>query len=86
MKALLDQKIKAIEEGKWKMKFKDNEFAVMDLVEPVVKVIGWAKEFVGSAIEPLPPGSIAWAGVCLLLPVSATSTVFDHYTVLTYWG
>jgi hypothetical protein len=85
MKALLDQKIKEIEDGKWKMKFKDNEFAVMDLVEPVVKIIDWAKEFVGSALEPSPPGSIAWAGVCLMLPVSASSTVFAHYTVLTYW-
>jgi hypothetical protein len=74
MKALLDQKIKEIEEGTWKLRFRDHELVVKDLVEPVVGVIDWAKDFVGTALEPSPYGSIAWAGVCVLLPVSATNT------------
>jgi hypothetical protein len=72
MKVLLEQKIKEIDEGKWKLKFKDHELVVKDLVEPIVGVIDWAKDFVGTALEPSPYGSIAWAGVCVLLPVSAT--------------
>ena len=72
MKVLLDQKIKEISEGKWKLKFKDHELAVKDLVEPVVGVIDWAKDFVGTALKLSPYGSIAWAGVCVLLPVSIT--------------
>jgi hypothetical protein len=72
MKALLAKKIKEIDEGEWKLKFQDHELAVKDLVEPVVGVIDWAKDFVSTALEPSPYGSIAWAGVCVLLPVSAT--------------
>jgi hypothetical protein len=78
MKAILDQKIEEIEDAKWKVQFKDHEFVVKDLVEPVVAVLAWAQDFVGSALEPSPPGSIAWAGVCLLLPVSAVSTIIPR--------
>lgn len=84
MKVLLVQKIKEIDEGKWKLKFKDHELVVKDLVEPVVGVIDWAKEFVDTALEPSPYGSIAWAGVCLLLQVSATFTA--SHPVIPYLG
>jgi hypothetical protein len=65
---------KEIDEGEWKLKFKDHELAVKDLVEPVVGVVEWAKDYVGTALGPSPYGSLAWAGVCVLLPVSATFT------------
>ena len=71
MQILLAKKIKEIDEGEWKLKFKDHELAVKDLVEPVVGVIDWAKDFIGTSLESSPYGSIAWAGVCVLLPVSA---------------
>jgi hypothetical protein len=71
MKAVLENKIKEIEKDTWKLKFKNHELAVKDLVEPVVGIIDWAKDFVGDALEPSPYGSIAWAGVCVLLPVGA---------------
>jgi hypothetical protein len=84
MKVLLDQKVKEIDEGKWKLKFKDHELVVKDLVEPVVSVIDWAKDFVGTALEPSPYGSIAWAGVCVLLPVSVTFAA--SHPVMLYLG
>lgn len=34
-----------------------------------VEIVGLAKEFVGSAVSAVPPAAVAWAGVCLLLPV-----------------
>ena len=48
MKVLLAKKIKEIEGGEWKLKFKDHELAVKGLVEAVVAVIDWAKDFVGA--------------------------------------
>jgi hypothetical protein len=84
MNVLLVQKIQEIDEGKWKLKFKDHELVVKDLVEPVVGVIDWAKDFVGTALEPSPYGSIAWAGVCVLLPVSATFAA--SHPVIPYLG
>jgi hypothetical protein len=72
MSTLLEKKIEEIEKGEWKLRFKDHELAVKDLVEPVVGVMYWAKDFIGTALKPSPYGSIAWAGVCLLLSVSMT--------------
>jgi hypothetical protein len=71
MQVLLDQKIKDVEEGAWKLlSFKNRQVLVKDLVKPVVGIIEFAKDYVGKAVEVSPYGSIAWAGVCLLLPVS----------------
>lgn len=84
MEFLLDQKIKEIDEGKWKLKFKDHELMVKDLVERVVGVIDWAKHFVGTALQASPYGSIAWAGVCVLLPVSITFAA--SHPVIPYLG
>jgi hypothetical protein len=71
MQVLLDQKIKDVEEGAWKLlSFKDRQVLVKDLVKPVISIVEFAKEYVGKALEASPYGSIAWAGVCLLLPVS----------------
>jgi N-terminal domain of NWD NACHT-NTPase len=78
MEILLKQKIKDVEEGSWKLRFKDHQFLVTDLVKPVVAVIEWAKEYVGSALETSPYGSLAWAGVCLLLPVSVPQPGLDR--------
>ncbi len=69
IKHLLDKKIKEVDDGAWKLKFKDHELLVKDLVVPVVGVVQWAKDYVGAALDSSPYTSIAWAGVCLLLPV-----------------
>jgi hypothetical protein len=66
---ILTQKIKNKE---WMVKFKDRQFAVKDFVEPVASVVEWAKGFIDSAAQVSPQASVAWAGVCLLLPVSQT--------------
>jgi hypothetical protein len=73
MENLVVEKTREVEEGTWKFRFKDHEFAVKDLVKPVVSVIEWGKDFVGQAVQVSPPASLAWVGVCLLLPVSQLS-------------
>jgi hypothetical protein len=73
MKILLDKKIEEVESGTWKLRFKNHELQVKDLVGPVVSTIEWAKDFVGTALEASPYASVAWACVCVLLPVRDTS-------------
>ena len=75
MKTLIDRKTEQIEKGAWKAKFRDHELSVKDLVVPVVGVVQWAKDYVGSALHTSPSGSLAWAGVCLLLPVRLASNL-----------
>jgi len=70
MEMMVKNSIQRQEQGQWKMPLK-KDIAIRDLAEPVINIIEWGKEFVGKALEPSPSGSLAWAGVCLLLPVCA---------------
>jgi N-terminal domain of NWD NACHT-NTPase len=70
MEAILKAKIAEINRNSWKLKFSGKEVPVKDLMEPVAGVIGWANEYINSALSANPYASIAWSGVSLLLPVS----------------
>ncbi|GIJ91272.1 hypothetical protein Asppvi_010237 [Aspergillus pseudoviridinutans] len=65
MEALIDLKIQEVDNGRWKVRFKDHELAVKDLVEPVVGIVQWAKDYVGTALEASPTASLAWGGLFL---------------------
>jgi hypothetical protein len=70
LEKLIKGKTDEIEKDTWKLEFVGFEFKVRDLVKPVVSIIQWGKDYVGDAVQASPPASVAWAGVCLLLPVS----------------
>lgn len=72
MEVLVKQKLKEDEDGKWRIRLGDDQIAIRDLVGYVVSIVDWGKDFVGAALESSPYGSIAWTGVCLLLPVSTS--------------
>jgi N-terminal domain of NWD NACHT-NTPase len=70
MQNLLQSKIDDVKSKEWKLNFKGHELAVKQLVEPVTSIVEWAQDYVGQALEASVYGSLAWSGVCLLLPVS----------------
>lgn len=72
MEVLVKQKLKDDEDGKWRIRLGDDRIAIRDLAGYVVSIVDWGKDFVGAALESSPYGSIAWTGVCLLLPVSTS--------------
>lgn len=72
MEVLVKQKLKEDEDGKWRIRLGDDRIAIRDLARYVVSIVDWGKDFVGAALESSPYGSIAWTGVCLLLPVSTS--------------
>ena len=73
MEVLVKRKLEEDENGKWRI-LGDHRIGIRDLAGYVVSIIDWAKDFVGVALQSSPYGSIAWAGVCLLLPVSIYSS------------
>lgn len=75
MEVIARIKLAELEEGTWKVNFAHRQFAVRDLMVPVLGIIEWCKEYVGKAVESSGslPASVAWAGVCVLLPVSLIS-------------
>lgn len=76
MQVLVKQKLDEDEDGKWTIPLGDDRIAIRELAGRVVSIVDWGKEFVGAALESSPYGSIAWAGVCLLLPVSTSSVMW----------
>lgn len=76
MELLVKQKLKEDEDGKWRIPLGHDRTAIRDLAGYVVSIVDWGKEFVGKALESSPYGSLAWAGVCLLLPVSTFSVIW----------
>ena len=76
MDVLVKQKLREDEDGKWRIPLGDDRLAIRDLSGYVVSIVDWGKEFVGAALESSSFGSIAWAGVCLLLPVSKVLVVW----------
>ncbi|MCJ1231473.1 hypothetical protein MMC12_008150, partial [Toensbergia leucococca] len=68
MDELVKRKLEDDEKGKWRLPFGDDRIAIRDMTEAVVNIVAWAQEFVGDALEASPYGSLAWVGVCLLLP------------------
>lgn len=72
MQELARAKADEVEKGTWKVKFAKRELAVRDLMVSAVGIIGWTKEYIDKAVgsSGALPASIAWAGICILLPVS----------------
>lgn len=77
MEVLVKKKLEEDENGKWRIPLGHDHMAIRDLAGYVVSIVDWGKDFVGTALESSPYGSIAWAGVCLLLPVSTFPLVWD---------
>lgn len=70
MDVLIKERTKEIESGAWKIHFKGHELAAKDFVQSVASIVEWGKGLVNAAVQASPPAALAWAGVCLLLPVS----------------
>ncbi len=73
MDTLLRSKIEEVQRDAWKLKFGGAEVPVKDLVEPVLRVVSWANEYITDAASGSLYTSVAWFGVSLLLPVGCRS-------------
>ncbi len=46
-----------------------HEFTITDQIEQAVELVEWAKDWIGDAVKVSPEASVAWAGVCMILPL-----------------
>ena len=68
----IKHRIRIDEDSAWKVKLGSKNIVLRAQVDTAVKVITFAKDFVSGAVNSDPHASLAWTGVCLLLPVSST--------------
>ena len=69
MSALVEKKVKAVEDARWKFQLGERTVEMKPQIDRIVKAILFAKDFVSSAVSAEPHAALAWAGVCMLLPL-----------------
>lgn len=71
MYAVLEEQAATLKKARWGLVISGQKFGVADVVDKIVSGILYAKDFIGKAITAAgePHAALAWAGVCLLLPV-----------------
>ena len=71
---LIAEKLKVIEDTRWRLHLGEKTVEVRAQVNKVVKAVIWAQGFVSSAVSADPHSALAWAGVSLLLPLLLNPT------------
>jgi hypothetical protein len=81
--ALASKKLHDVEDSQWKLQLGGNSVVVREQVDRVAKVLIVTKDFISSAVAAEPHAALAWAGVCVLLPVSLPGiSLLMHYTII----
>lgn len=73
LSALASTKLAKLDESRLKFRVRSKTFVIKDQVDRVLTIVIAAKDFISSAVASEPHGALAWAGVCILLPVSLSS-------------
>ncbi|KAH6654092.1 hypothetical protein BKA67DRAFT_269741 [Truncatella angustata] len=74
---ILDQGLKQADEGRIKYTIFGREFDLKDQMAQATKVIQDFKSLVGEAVKVSPEASLAWAGVCVFLPLLANPSTVE---------
>jgi len=82
MSALVQKKVDDMELAQSKLGLGNKEIKLRPQVDRVVKVVIYAKDFVTSAVSADPHAALAWAGVCVFLPVSLPQSSPHHASSL----
>ena len=86
MSALVQKKVSDMEEMQIRLRLGGKEMELRPQVDRVVKVVIYAKDLVTSAVSVDPHAALAWAGVCVFLPVSLPQSSPQHASSLLPWA
>ncbi|KAL9063919.1 MAG: hypothetical protein Q9161_009197 [Pseudevernia consocians] len=75
MATLVRKKVELMNESGWTFQWRDETVDVKAQIDRIVKAVLWAKDFISSAVSTEPHASLAWAGVCVILPMLLNPTV-----------
>jgi hypothetical protein len=76
MSKVIQDKLQTVKDAQWKFTICSKEIEVRKQYDRVVGSVIAAKDFITQAVSPDPHAALAWAGVCVVLPVSL-SLCFD---------
>jgi hypothetical protein len=70
MSALVQRKLQIMDSKRWRIQLGNKSIGVSEQIDKTATIILFVKDFVCSAVSADPHAALAWAGVCVLLPVS----------------
>src|SRR5258708_7775130 len=73
MSQVVTRKVDAMMEAKTKWKFGSKDIEISKKFDDAVSAVLWAKDAITQAVQGEPHAAMAWAGVCVVLPVSCLS-------------
>ncbi|KIH94033.1 ankyrin repeat protein [Sporothrix brasiliensis 5110] len=71
---VIDGGLKRMDEKTTKYTIAGHDFVLKEQIAQASKFLLWAKDWVGEAVQASPQASIAWAAVCLVLPLLTNPT------------
>ncbi|KAF3400789.1 hypothetical protein DPV78_005126 [Talaromyces pinophilus] len=74
LRQIVSQKINEVDLAKWRIKAGNHSLVLRDQFEKAIKVIIATKEFISTAVSNEPHAALAWAGVCVFLPLLENPT------------
>ncbi|KAJ2987980.1 hypothetical protein NUW58_g4217 [Xylaria curta] len=78
LKAIIAMGLQRMEEKKTNYNIAGYEFNLSNQIDQTAKFVLWAKDLIGDAVNQSPEASIAWAGVCIILPLLTQPKVADE--------
>jgi hypothetical protein len=82
MSALVRKKLQVMDAKRWRIQLGNKSIGLSEQVEKAVAIIQLVKEFASPVASADPHAALAWAGVCILLPVSHPCHPFFFSLVL----
>ena len=70
LSVVITKRLEAIEKDQKSFMVAGRRVILQEQLDKVVRIVMFAKDFVSSAVSAEPHAALAWAGVCVLLPVS----------------
>lgn len=78
LKVIINRGLQRMQEETTKYTIAGREFVLRDQISNAANLVLWAKSLIGEAVKASPEASIAWAGVCLILPLLTNPATADE--------
>jgi hypothetical protein len=69
MSALVQKKLRIMESKRWRVQLGNKSIEVREQIDKAVRIVLFVRDSVSSTVSADPHAALAWAGVCVLLPV-----------------
>ena len=78
---IVSKTVQRVEEG-GEFRVAGRKVSIRKATDPILKFVMFAKDFITSAVSAEPHAALAWAGICVFLPVGLQSLLLDGSRLL----